>query len=187
MLVYVIRHGESESNLHHQWTGWLDAPLTEKGRNDAKKAGEFLKNVPFDKVYCSDLCRARETAAIAAPHYEAEPTPLLREVNVGSLAGQPLSVLTKEQDERIFEVGYGDYDGETQEDFARRVAAVMEKVAALPCANVALFSHAGFLRGVLDIVLDMRLPRDRVRCRNCTVAVFECTDGNWALHSWVNL
>ena len=146
-----------------------------------------MKNVPFDKVYCSDLHRARETASIAAPSYEAEPTPLLREVNVGTLAGKPLSALTKEQDARIFEVGYGDYDGETQEEFARRVATMMEQVAALPCANVALFSHAGWLRAMLDIVLGLRLPRERVRCKNCTVAVFEYTDSGWSLHSWVNL
>ena len=187
MLIYVIRHGQSETNLQQQWTGWLDAPLTEKGRKDAEKAREFLKNISFDKVYCSDLRRAKETAAIAAPHWEAEPTALLREVNVGTLAGQPLSVLTKEQDAHIFEVGYGDYDGETQEAFAHRVATMMEQVAALPCTNVALFSHAGWLRGMLDIVLGLRLPRGRVRCRNCTIAVFEYTDGVWSLHSWVNL
>jgi bisphosphoglycerate-dependent phosphoglycerate mutase len=31
MLVYIIRHGESETNLRKSWTGWLDAELTEKG------------------------------------------------------------------------------------------------------------------------------------------------------------
>jgi len=183
----VIRHGQSETNLHQQWTGWLDAPLTEKGKKDAGKAREFLKSLSFDKVYCSDLCRARETASIAAPHCEAEPTPLLREVNVGTLAGKPLSALTKEQDARIFEVGYGDFDGETQEEFSCRISAMMERLETLNCDTVALFSHAGWLRGMLDIVLGLRLPRARIRCKNCTVAVFEYTDSGWSLHSWVNL
>lgn len=187
MLIYVIRHGQSETNLRQQWTGWLDAPLTEQGRKDAEKARDFLKNIAFDKVYCSDLRRARETAAIAAPRCEAEPTALLREVNVGTLAGQPISPLTAEQDALFFKEGYGSVGGETQADFSRRVATVMDKVSALPCHTVALFSHAGFLRGMLDLVLGLRLPRERVRCRNCTVAVFEYTDGNWSLHSWVNL
>ena len=35
MLVYVIRHGESESNLTRRWTGWQDVLLTDKGRKDA--------------------------------------------------------------------------------------------------------------------------------------------------------
>ena len=32
MKVYVIRHGESETNKIHYWTGWLDVSLTDKGR-----------------------------------------------------------------------------------------------------------------------------------------------------------
>ena len=58
---------------------------------------------------------------------------------------------------------------------------------SLPVAAELLFSHAGWLRGMLDIVLGLRLPRARVRCKNCTVAVFEYTDSGWSLHSWVNL
>lgn len=57
MLIYFIRHGESETNLNIRLTGWYDTPLTEKGIEDAKKAGEFLKNVHFDKVFTSDLMR----------------------------------------------------------------------------------------------------------------------------------
>ena len=37
MLLYVIRHGESETNLSHHWTGWNDVNLTDKGRKDAAR------------------------------------------------------------------------------------------------------------------------------------------------------
>ena len=57
MRLYVIRHGESENNLKKCWTGWYDAPLTEKGRQDARKAGTFLQGITFDKIYASDLSR----------------------------------------------------------------------------------------------------------------------------------
>ena len=43
MRVYVIRHGESETNKAKKWTGWLDVHLTDKGKDDANKAGNFLK------------------------------------------------------------------------------------------------------------------------------------------------
>ena len=72
MYVYVIRHGESETNLGKRLTGWFDTPLTDKGRNDAKKAGLVLKDVVFDKIFVSDLVRARETAEIAFPGYKYE-------------------------------------------------------------------------------------------------------------------
>ena len=45
MKIYVIRHGESVNNLKGLWTGWSDVELTEKGVLDAKKAGEFIKDV----------------------------------------------------------------------------------------------------------------------------------------------
>ena len=41
MFVYVIRHGESETNLSKKWTGWLDVQLTKKGYEDAKKQPAF--------------------------------------------------------------------------------------------------------------------------------------------------
>ena len=50
MRVYVIRHGESESNRDGVWTGWIDAPLTEKGRVDAAAVGIILSGVSFDKI-----------------------------------------------------------------------------------------------------------------------------------------
>ena len=34
MRVYVIRHGESETNRAKRWTGWVDAHLTDKGKED---------------------------------------------------------------------------------------------------------------------------------------------------------
>lgn len=56
MKVYVIRHGESETNYEKKWTGWLDVNLTEKGMNDAKKAGEFLASVSLIKYIQVIFC-----------------------------------------------------------------------------------------------------------------------------------
>lgn len=49
MKVYVVRHGESETNHMKKWTGWFDAPLTEKGRDDARGQGNFLKILPLTR------------------------------------------------------------------------------------------------------------------------------------------
>ena len=94
MRVYIVRHGESRTNQNGLWTGWLDEPLTDKGREDARRAASILKNVRFDKVYSSDLQRAMETAKIATAendcNCEPELNSLLREINVGEIAGKPL-------------------------------------------------------------------------------------------------
>ena len=84
--LYVVRHGESETNLAKRWTGWMDVSLTGKGREDAKKAGDFLKNIEFDRVLSSDLRRAVQTAETALPGCVPETSPLFREIDLGSLS-----------------------------------------------------------------------------------------------------
>jgi broad specificity phosphatase PhoE len=46
---------------------WLDVALTEKGKTDAASLSDILHGVSFDKIYSSDLSRARNTADIAIP------------------------------------------------------------------------------------------------------------------------
>ena len=186
MRVYIIRHGESETNLSKHWTGWMDVALTEKGYRDAEHAGRIIGDVTFDRIFSSDLRRARDTAMTAIPGCCPETTPLLREINVGSLAGKPLSCLTKEINEMIAESGYKKLDGESHEDIAERVRIFREQLESLDCERAAVFTHAGWLRGFLDQVMGVRLSRDRVKCGNCTVAIFDYTDGKWRLHSWIN-
>lgn len=187
MRVYMIRHGESETNRKKRWTGWLDVPLTQKGKEDAAKAGQFLKDIRFDKVYSSDLGRTVETAQIAAPGYSYELSPLLREINVGTLADTDLSFMTPEQKQRIKECGYADFDGETEQEFYQRIHQFIIELEASECKTVALFSHAGWLRGMLNTVVGMYLPREYVLCDNCAIAIFDCVSGIWKLHSWINL
>lgn len=186
MRVYMIRHGESETNRNKKWSGWMDVHLTDKGKEDAKKAGDFLKNISFEKIYTSDLSRAIETAKIAIPDCCYETSPLLREVNVGTLQNQPLSILTKEQGERTLKYGYGDFNGETRAEFYSRICQFKKELEKLNCETVAIFSHAGWLRGMLDTVVETQLPKGRVCCNNCTIAIFEYTNGVWQLHSWIN-
>lgn len=62
----LIRHGQSEWNKTHRFTGWTDVDLTEQGRAEAKKAGEVLKTegFEFDLAYTSLLKRAIRTLNI---------------------------------------------------------------------------------------------------------------------------
>lgn len=63
----MLRHGQSEWNASNQFTGWVDVALTEKGRAEAKRGGELLKekNILPDVLYTSLLRRAIQTANIA--------------------------------------------------------------------------------------------------------------------------
>ena len=57
----LVRHGQSLWNLEDRFTGWVDVPLTDKGREEARNAGKRLRDLRFDVAYTSVLSRAEET------------------------------------------------------------------------------------------------------------------------------
>lgn len=62
----LVRHGQSMWNLENKFTGWTDVELSEQGRDEAKKAGEVLKEkgFEFDLAFTSELKRAQDTLSI---------------------------------------------------------------------------------------------------------------------------
>ena len=62
----LIRHGQSEWNQQKRFTGWVDVGLTDKGRAEAKKAGELIKEkkIKLDSFYSSYQKRANDTLRI---------------------------------------------------------------------------------------------------------------------------
>lgn len=90
----LLRHGQSVWNLENRFTGWTDVPLTERGRAEARAAGELLKKegFAFDVAYTSYLARARETLAIALEAMGCADLPVertwrLNERHYGALQG----------------------------------------------------------------------------------------------------
>ena len=61
----LLRHGQSQWNLQNRFTGWVDVDLSEKGIEEAKRAGGHLSAYTIDHLYTSVLMRAEKTAAIA--------------------------------------------------------------------------------------------------------------------------
>ncbi len=57
----LVRHGQSQWNLENRFTGWVDVPLSPKGREEAASAGKKLRDVRFDAMYVSHLMRAIQT------------------------------------------------------------------------------------------------------------------------------
>ncbi len=186
MKLYVIRHGESENNLSKLWTGWMQVNLTEKGKEQARAIRPILEKVAFDRIYTSDLWRAQQTAEQAIPGCRYESIALLREVNVGDLAGKPLDSVTPEQREELASEGYIIFGGESRAEFEARVKAFAEKIEKEDAENIAAFCHGGFLTTMLEYILGVKYPRKAVYCGNCAMAIFEYESGRWRLHSWIN-
>ena len=63
MKLVLTRHGESQWNLENRFTGWVDVDITDKGRQEAIKGGQTLKELglTFDVAYTSYQKRAIKT------------------------------------------------------------------------------------------------------------------------------
>ena len=90
----LVRHGQSEWNKKNLFTGWKDPNLTDLGIEEAKKAGNLLKErgLAFDIMFTSGLFRAQETGRIILDqmnlsHIEVVKDQSLNERNYGDLAG----------------------------------------------------------------------------------------------------
>lgn len=87
--LYLIRHGETDSNKSFRFQGQTDIELNEKGLAQAELLAEHFKTVRLDAVYSSSLKRARQTAApLAAVHgLEVQPVEDIKEIAFGKWEG----------------------------------------------------------------------------------------------------
>ena len=99
----LLRHGESQWNAKNLFTGWVDVELSEKGKAEAKRGGQLLKeaNLIPDVLHTSLLKRAIETAdiAMASAGIASIPTKRswrLNERHYGALQGKDKAATLKE-------------------------------------------------------------------------------------------
>ena len=87
--VFLIRHGATELTAEDRFAGSTDVKLSDIGRAQVMRLADRLSLEKVAGVYCSDLSRTQETAAIlAAPHrIEVQPRPGLREIAHGHWEG----------------------------------------------------------------------------------------------------
>ncbi len=90
----LLRHGESIWNMENRFTGWTDVDLSERGKEQARKAGQSLKNegYSFDVTYTSVLKRAIRTLWIVMDEMDLMWLPVYRtwrlnERHYGALQG----------------------------------------------------------------------------------------------------
>jgi probable phosphoglycerate mutase len=142
--VFLVRHGETEWSLNGRHTGSSDIPLTENGRQVARRWQPFAATRTFDLVLTSPLQRARETCELAGLGEHAETDSDLTEWNYGAYEGlTPKEIRARQPDWVIFRDGCP--GGESAEQVGARVDRVVANVRAR-AGNVALFAHGHVLR-----------------------------------------
>ena len=145
--IYFVRHGESELNKAGKWAGTTNTPLTPKGRQQAKTAGQLAKQqgLEFDLILSSPLERAHHTAQhIAAevgyPNDKIILEPKLIERHYGELENKDhLSIVGAKNlmDERHIEK----YGAEKLDDLQKRADDILSYLNELPHKRILVVGH----------------------------------------------
>jgi len=178
----LVRHGESQWNLENRFTGWVDVPLSPKGEEEARIAGEHLKDFPVDKLYTSVLQRAINTAQIALTAAGKSDIPTerdqaLNERHYGDLQGLNKAETAVQYGDEQVKIWRRSYDvpppnGESLKDTAARTLPYFnEKILPEIKAgkNVLVVAHGNSLRSIV-MELD-HLTREQVLELNIPTAV----------------
>lgn len=192
----LIRHGESRGNVNRQWQGWLDEPLTERGREQARRLAERLyrwsveRSEPTVAVYSSTLSRAYQTADILARRWGV-PLVLdgrLRERDVGVLQGLTWPEVEARHPQvaraiRQSWIALTLPGGEAVSQVAERAWQAVEGIMARTdhrdvVGNVAIVSHGGTLNAYLNRLIGRGDKRPNVfSFGNTSLSVVEIRDG----------
>jgi broad specificity phosphatase PhoE len=152
--VYLARHGETDDNAPPpRVMGWIDAPLNERGREQARALAREAGGLGLAAIYTSHLARARETAAIVGETVGLEPVAdeRLAESRRGAWEGRLVDDIRREEPEaweawKRADEGFAfPGGGETLAGHCARVAAALRDVEAGPLPALVV-CHGGSIR-----------------------------------------
>ena len=189
MKVFFVRHGQSQHNLEKKASGWSTAPLYDLGHEQARAIAPLFEGIKIDKVFSSDLLRARQTAEDVPPGCDPILSDKLREISVGNISGMERTVLREKYGDLYANAqsnhNYTPFEGENDDMIHERVCAFMKEMEKIKgCDKVAVFGHEGTVHQMLNYVLKTRFELKCLRIPNCSVTVFSFENGRWKLEKF---
>lgn len=154
--IYYVRHGESEANRDRYVAGSeLEAPLTDKGKSQAVKAGQDLKDKNIELIVSSPMERTQDTANIIARTIGYDPQkiivqPLFVELAAGPYSGQSYDLRADHIKKGTLLEGM-----ETADEVHARVTKGLDWLRTLPQNNIVIVSHGGTGRMVRAIIEEL--------------------------------
>ncbi|AMV60722.1 putative, related to broad specificity phosphatase [Pediococcus damnosus] len=157
--LYLMRHGETLFNVRRKIQGWCDSPLTQKGIDQAKVAGQYFSKLPIDHAYSSTSERCCDTIEIILknriPYQRVKG---LKEMNFGVFEGESEDLNPKREEYETFFVPYG---GEVASAVGKRMLKTLTDIMEKPDhQNVLAVSHNGacvdFLKALQVTTKDLK-------------------------------
>lgn len=195
MVIYIIRHGETDWNTKRLLQGVTDIPLNQNGIEVARLTAEGLKDVKFDIIFTSPLKRAKETAEIIRgsrkiPIIEDE---RLREIGFGPYEGlccQKEGWNIPDPDFANFFTNPGNYvppeGGESIRHLCKRASEFLNELVQNPeyqDKTVLLSGHGAVVKGLLSSVTitDLKDFWNGGVHKNCGVSILDVNEGRITL------
>ncbi len=158
MILYVVRHGETQYNVEKRYAGSTDVPLNERGIKQAKELAEKLAKESFDVIVTSPLQRARATAEQIREYHKETPFVIVeefREICVGVYEGMTGKEAQKNYPELwdrncTRQLDDAPTGGETLRQFDARIAKGLSQLKEnYPDQKVLLVCH-GFVSRMIN-------------------------------------
>lgn len=164
-----IRHGETDANRAGIIAGSNEPPLNDTGREQALAIAPLMAMAKWHAVYVSPQDRARTTANLVLPDYEAKVLDGLRERHWGDLEGRPIAELCPRFDTPP--------NGEGFDAMCQRVSFAMQQALAEVSDDLTVIvAHSGVARCILYMT---GFEADGPRVANATPILFRPTQTGW--------
>jgi len=158
--LWIVRHGETTWARLGRHTSRTDVPLTQHGREDARRIAEALAGVRFALVLSSPRRRALDTARLAGFGDRVEVTDDLAEWDYGADEGRTTAEIRAERPGWTIWLD-GPKDGETAPHVSARVDRVIERARA-GAGDALAFAHGHVLRALTARWLDLSIRDGRL-------------------------
>lgn len=154
--IYYVRHGESQANVDGIIAGSEhEAPLTEKGKDQARKAGQELKDKKIELIVSSPMERTRDTATIIAKEIGYDPAKIIDQKLFIELRSGPYSGKTFALRDEHLAQGKLLPGVESSESVHARIKEAFEWLRGLDQQSIVIVSHGGTGRMVKTIVEEL--------------------------------
>ena len=147
-MIYIVRHGQTDWNKLDVTQGISDVSLNAIGIRQAELASSAIKDVKIDKIYSSDLDRAKVTAKIINSNfkYRIKIDERLREIDYGDIEGVPKHYV-KEKDYETLKKYPKKVNAEPLEDVYKRIKDFFSDINL--DEDILIVTHAGVLRMII--------------------------------------
>lgn len=159
--IYLVRHGETAANRDDVFRGRNEISLSENGLLQSRGLVDYFRDVQLEKVYCSPLKRAVQTAEHGFPGMEIVTEELVNNLDSGSWTGVKKDDIRKSDPEswhmwttvpeKLRFPG-----GETLSDVYSRATLFLEKMETVSFSKCVVVSHRSVIKVILAAFLGLK-------------------------------